>query len=104
MHLAKLRFVGVLAASTFLCHTGFAGVAAGDELTWNMRLIGVSPQLHSTRAKGSGIRVGVLDGYANHTHREFGTRLDRPWGSPGGTYTRYDDHGTHVAGIVGAAR
>ncbi|TWI53056.1 subtilase family protein [Pseudomonas duriflava] len=44
-----------------------------------------------------------MDGLADYRHGEFGTRLDRSWLSPYGYYTSFDNHGTHVAGIIGAA-
>jgi subtilisin family serine protease len=54
---------------------------------------------------GAGVNVYVLDNGINLTHQEFGGRAVHDYDATleGGTITPCDDHGTHVAGIIGGA-
>lgn len=68
---------------------------------WGLAAIGAQYALEKG-ITGSGVVVGVVDGIIERTHPEFAGRIFPytydPTGSPG------DVHGTHVAGIIGAAR
>ena len=78
-------------------------LSEANELSWNLKLIGLTPTFYTNQPLGQGVRVGVLDGLADYNHLEFSGRLNRSWLSPNGQYTSFDNHGSHVAGIIGAA-
>lgn len=83
--------------------TALTGGAAGaQEYKAPLSQIKVTATTHSSVSNGSGVTVAILDGLADVAHPEFGGRLSGI-GYDGGVYTDYDRHGTHVAGIVGAA-
>lgn len=92
-----------------LCAVPSSALAA--EYQPSLTLIGVDAKLHddtisvdadpSTAAFDS-VKVGVLDGLMREPHQEFAGKEVLLIGAAGATYTRYDDHGTHVAGIIGA--
>jgi hypothetical protein len=94
----KTETIGLLVAGLVLA----AGSAAAQEYKTPLGQIKVTPTLHSSVSDGSGVTVAILDGLADPNHPEFGGRLTGI-GYDTGTYTHYDNHGTHVAGIVGAA-
>src|ERR1041384_5099860 len=54
---------------------------------------------------GAGVNVYVLDNGINLTHQEFGGRAVHAYDATleGGILSGCDDHGTHVAGIIGGA-
>jgi subtilisin family serine protease len=54
---------------------------------------------------GAGVNVYVLDNGINLTHQEFGGRAIHAYDATldGGILSGCDDHGTHVAGIIGGA-
>jgi subtilisin family serine protease len=54
---------------------------------------------------GAGVNVYVLDNGINLTHTEFGGRAIHAYDATldGGILSGCDDHGTHVAGIIGGA-
>lgn len=62
-------------------------------------LIGLNPQLVASASGGSGVSVAVLDGRADCRHPDLTGRCSN-FLIPGGTYRRYDSHGTHTSGIV----
>ncbi|MFK2826383.1 S8 family serine peptidase [Bacillus sp. B190/17] len=57
------------------------------------------------RTRGSSqVTVAVIDGGVDTRHPEFKNRLVKPYNVvTGGTSLYPDDHGTHVAGVIGAA-
>jgi subtilisin family serine protease len=52
---------------------------------------------------GSGVRAYVLDTGIQANHPQFGTRAQNVYDAFGGTGADCNGHGTHVAGIIGAA-
>ena len=92
----------LLLGATALGLLTLTAAAAAQEYKAPLTQIKVTPSLHSSVSNGSGVTVAILDGLADPNHVEFGGRLTGI-GYDTGTYTRYDNHGTHVAGIVGAA-
>lgn len=67
-----------------------------------MGQVGVTQSLHQNVSNGSGVIVGILDGLVDYRQKEFASRLTTTrYGY--GDYDVFSDHGTHVAGIVGAA-
>jgi len=94
----KAEKIGVFVAGLMLA----AGSVAAQEYKAPLGQIKVTSTIHNSVSDGSGVIVGILDGLADPTHPEFGGRLSGI-GYGNGTYTHYDKHGTHVAGIVGAA-
>lgn len=84
---------------------------AAAEYQPSMALIGVDAKLHDdtisvdqdpSTPEFDNVKVGVLDGLMRQPHQEFAGKEVLLIGASGATYTRYDDHGTHVAGIIGA--
>lgn len=77
--------------------------ATAAEYQSNLTQIGVTPTLHQS-VTGTGVKVGVLDGYADYdlnpdlTGNHGNVQVIYP-----GTYNYYDLHATHVSGIIGAA-
>ena len=78
--------------------------AMASEFTGNLAQIGVSESLQNNFNNGSGVVVGVIDGWAYSLHPEFDIRYINVWFDKDGTYNSFDDHATHVSGIIGAAR
>lgn len=62
-------------------------------------LIGLTPELVASATGGSGVSVAVLDGRADCRHPDLTGRCSN-FLIAGGTYRRYDSHGTHTSGIV----
>lgn len=62
-------------------------------------LIGLTPELVASATGGSGVSVAVLDGRADCRHVDLTGRCSN-FLIAGGTYRRYDSHGTHTSGIV----
>lgn len=96
------RFVlGALTSLTFgaLCATETPASAA--EYQDSLSLIGVDAALHENTTTVGVVKVGVLDGLMRKPHQEFAGKDVLLVGAVGATYTVYDNHGTHVAGIIG---
>jgi subtilisin family serine protease len=58
---------------------------------------------YSYTSTGSGVRAYVLDTGIQANHPQFGTRAQNVYDAFGGTGADCNGHGTHVAGIIGAA-
>ncbi|HEX8907515.1 MAG TPA: S8 family serine peptidase, partial [Longimicrobiaceae bacterium] len=58
---------------------------------------------YTYNATGTGVRAYILDTGIQHDHPQFGTRAQNVYDAFGGTGEDCNGHGTHVAGIVGAA-
>lgn len=93
--------IGRIAAG-LAAFAGLALPAAAQEYKSNLGQIKLTPTIHQTVTDGSGVTVAVFDGLVDGTHPELAGRVDSI-GYAGGTYTHYDNHGTHVAGIIAAA-
>ncbi|SVC78069.1 uncharacterized protein METZ01_LOCUS330923, partial [marine metagenome] len=77
-------------------------VNAGSKYMWNLSKIGVTKTMHkNARKRGTNVKVGVIDGLAYCSHKELKGRCTA-WVFSKGTYTAYDDHGTHVATTIAA--
>ncbi|HSL82328.1 MAG TPA: S8 family serine peptidase, partial [Thermoanaerobaculia bacterium] len=87
-------------------------ITPGDEtffpLQWNMQAI-EAPAAWATGCTGAGARVAILDGGIYDVHADLEPNLDKGCSAsfvPGQAYNTDTGtfwHGTHVAGIVGAA-
>lgn len=76
---------------------------------WSTATIGATPDAAHRTATGEGVTVGIIDTGVDGTHPDlapnFDSRLSRDFvNGEGPTDTDPAGHGTHVAGIVGAAR
>jgi len=80
----------------------FALPSSAQEYKAPLTQINVTSTTHSTVSDGSGVLVGILDTLADASHPELSGRLSTATYS-GGVYTKPGTHGTHVAGIIGAA-
>jgi len=79
-------------------------VNAGNKYMWNLSKIGVTKTLHRTAKKrGTNVKIGVLDSLVYCSHKELKGRCTATISSAG-TYTKYGDHGTHVATTIAAKR
>ncbi|HEX6749340.1 MAG TPA: S8 family peptidase [Longimicrobium sp.] len=58
---------------------------------------------YSYNSTGTGVRAYIIDTGIQHDHPQFGTRAQNVYDAFGGTGADCNGHGTHVAGIVGAA-
>jgi hypothetical protein len=77
----------------------------------NLGQIGVTSELHAdlksyiaesgNSTAVNNVAIGILDGLADSVHTDLNGRLSEHLVYPG-RYRRYDNHGTHVAGIAGA--
>ena len=76
---------------------------AADQYMWNLKMIGVKKSMHNHKKKrGTGVKVGVLDGLVCCSHAELGKSRCKGYIHKDGTYTKFDDHGTHVATTIAA--
>lgn len=64
-------------------------------------LIGLTESDATSAGDALGVKVAVLDGRTDCRNTALAGHCVN-YGINGGTYTNYDSHGTHVAGIVGA--
>ncbi|MDP2212966.1 S8 family serine peptidase [Phenylobacterium sp.] len=98
----------MLAAGAFVASPAFAQNAQITEATANQGLVLINAQAaNSLGFTGAGVTVGVLDSGVDATHPDLIANLSNFSydGSTGGPVTQdYDMHGTHVAGIIAAAR
>lgn len=101
MYFYRFLFLVVLSTSTL---SVAISNAMADEFQSNLAQIGVTESLQNQFNNGSGVVVGVIDGLAYVFHPEFESRYINLWVDTGGTYNSFDDHATHVSGIIGAAR
>ncbi|HKY96019.1 MAG TPA: S8 family peptidase, partial [Kiloniellales bacterium] len=76
--------------------------AQAQEYKAPLTQIGVTSSLHNNISNGSGVLVGILDGLVDTKHPELAGRVSTVKYA-NGVYTAPGKHGTHVAGIVGAA-
>ncbi|HWK32984.1 MAG TPA: S8 family serine peptidase, partial [Hyphomicrobium sp.] len=76
-------------------------VDAEFDAQWGLAAIGAQYALERG-ITGAGVRVGVVDGIFQTSHPEFAGRVDPFQFNPNNLGP--DAHGTHVAGIIGAAR
>ena len=91
------RTAALAVASAFLLPAG----SQAQEYKPPLAQIGVSSTTHQSTA-GSGVLVGILDGLVDATHPELAGRVTTGKYA-NGVYTKPAQHGTHVAGIIGAA-
>ncbi|HXG78845.1 MAG TPA: S8 family serine peptidase [Methyloceanibacter sp.] len=119
----KRLCAGIAAAFPLLAVLLPSKGSAAEYKWWN-RMVGATAANQVALGDGAGIRVGVIDGLAvgvdplaagptptlTFVHPEFVPRIDADhvFGYPPDSWSNYngigDRHGTHVAGIVGAAR
>jgi hypothetical protein len=86
-----------------VCLLGFpAGPLLAGEYRSSMAQVGVTKSLHQDVSDGSGVIVGILDTLVDYRQHEFTSRIETSRYAYG-DYDFFGDHGTHVAGIIGAA-
>src|SRR5436305_1927257 len=73
--------------------------AIASKYHWWNTMIGATASNQLKLGNGTGVVVGVLDGLADYDLQIFGGRL-RSWLNPDGTYNYFDNHATHVSGII----
>lgn len=99
----RTRIAAIAAGLTASCFA-FAAQASDYEYSpthqKNLAQIGVTETLHAT-VSGAGVGIAIFDSRADYTHVDlFGKTTTYYYP---GTYTGFDSHGTHVAGIAGAS-
>lgn len=93
--------VGRLFSFVVLFGAPVSSVQAAEYLS-SLGQVGVTPSLHQNVSDGSGVTVGILDTLVDYRHKEYSGRIvTNRYGY--GDYDFFGDHGTHVAGIIGAA-
>jgi hypothetical protein len=83
-----------------------ASLATESALSWPVARIGAQ-SAWTLGTRGEGVVVALLDSGVRATHLEFAGRLLRGWDATGATSLVGSDsmgHGTHVAGLIAAAR
>ncbi|MBX9616010.1 MAG: S8 family serine peptidase [Caulobacteraceae bacterium] len=85
--------------------TGASAQSGPTENSWNLRLIGAGAA-HDRGYTGAGVTVGVIDSGLDATHPEFRGRIAYSVDGATGEPVTEDpgEHGTHVSGIIAAAR
>lgn len=85
--------------------TGAWAQSEPTENGWNLRLIGAGAA-HDRGYTGAGVTVGVIDSGLDVTHPEFRGRIAYTVDGATGEPVTEDpgEHGTHVSGIIAAAR
>lgn len=66
-------------------------------------LIGLTSTLATSASGGAGVTVAVLDGLTDCRDTDLAGRCTN-FQITGGVYTKYDNHGTHTAGIVAGTK
>jgi subtilase-type serine protease len=100
---AVVLALGILGAVT--ASSSAQDYSAEFDRQWGLRMIGADKAL-AMGLDGRGVLVGVQDSGINATHYEFSGRI-APQSSNGLGGTAgfdWDNHGTHVAGIIAAGR
>ena len=103
----KTVSTAALAAALMTCAGAATAQTTETDAQWGLRMIGAQAA-YDRGYTGSGIVVGILDGGLDMTHPEFRGRL-HPFSFDVTTNGPVvgdlpNGHGTHVAGIIGAAR
>jgi subtilase-type serine protease len=103
--IARLTIAATYAAAAFAAATPAVAqqqfMDAEFNAQWGLAAIGAQYAL-AKGYTGQGVVVGVVDGPIQTTHPEFAGRIFPFSFNPDGDPPEY--HGTHVAGIIGAAR
>ncbi|WP_419882305.1 S8 family serine peptidase [Peribacillus sp. B-H-3] len=87
----------------YLVKASYIPSDSGYRKQWNVPMMHAEQAWDTTRGS-SDIKVSVIDGGMQVTHPEFQGRIITPHNAVTGTKTiPADEHGTHVAGIIGAA-
>ena len=77
-------------------------VNAGSNYMWNLSKIGVTKTMHKKATRrGTNVKVGVIDGLVNCSHKELKGRCTE-WIFWEGDYSTPGDHGTHIATTIAA--
>ncbi len=104
--LALSRCILIAAFSMLTAGAGLAqDYSAEFDRQWGLRMIGADKAI-AMGLDGSGVLVGVQDSGINQNHGELRGRISplSSNGLGGQAGFDWDNHGTHVAGIIGAAR
>ncbi|RPH41876.1 MAG: hypothetical protein EHM87_18460 [Burkholderiales bacterium] len=96
------------AGATAMASEGGRPTTAASEaaLSWPAARVG-APAAWSFGSSGAGVVVAILDSGVRATHLEFAGRLLPGWDATGSGFPITSDplgHGTHVAGLIAAAR
>ncbi|MFD0050278.1 S8 family serine peptidase [Actinomycetes bacterium NPDC127524] len=87
----------------YLVKASYIPSDSGYRKQWNVPMMHAEQAWDITRGS-SDIKVSVIDGGMQVSHPEFQGRIITPYNAVTGTKTiPADEHGTHVAGIIGAA-
>ncbi len=93
--------VGCVLAISMVCALALMRPAAtADYFAPQFSQVGITPEIQDVGQYE--VKVAILDGLADPRHRDLRRQVKGVFGFTNGTYTRYDNHGTFVAGIIGA--
>ena len=103
---SSIFFLGVASLVLLVLTFSPSTVHAGP-YTWNAVITGAKIVHNaSSRNRGAGTSVAVIDGLVDCTHWQFlqpgSASSCRRFGLAGATYSGYSAHGTHVASTIGA--